>query len=127
MATTVRTVDDLARMFAERLPAHGGYISAKQARWLKDVYRRERGRGYDPREQVGGDLCEDCHAGWSLQEARNGAGMLRLGVCIHRPCTEAACSCQDGGRYTGAHLNAPAEQAEDAAKAAWLAKYGAIE
>ena len=104
-AARPRTADDLARMFAERLGAHGGFISVKQAAWLTDVFRREIAHIYDPRMEPQGWLCEVCHAGWQLHIRRNGAGHLRLGTCAHRVCRVAGCSCQTGTRSAGCHLD----------------------
>ncbi len=94
-ATTARrTASDIARMFAERLPAHGGFISVKQTAWLRDQDRREQGRGYDPRGEAQGVLCETCTSFWRLHVARNGAGKLHLDTCAHRRCEVAGCSCK---------------------------------
>src|SRR3712207_3324963 len=92
--TTRRTADDIARLFAERQSAHGDYISVKQANWLSDHYRRERGRGWDPREEPTGTLCETFPTFWHLHRAQTGASMLRRQTCEHRPCTVAGCSCK---------------------------------
>jgi len=77
------TADQIASMFVERLPAGGGWISAKQATWLVDVFRRElEAAGHEYRREHGrrwasGNLVPTTAGGWDLTVAPNGAGMLK--------------------------------------------------
>ena len=70
------TADQIAGLFAARLPAEGGYITNKQGCWLQSVACREQGR------PAGGTVTGTLADGreWNLRHSgnRNGAFTLRL-------------------------------------------------
>jgi hypothetical protein len=70
------TAAQIVTLFAERLPATGGYISNKQGAWLQAVACREQGR------PAGGTVTGTLPNGveWNLRHSgnRNGAFSLRL-------------------------------------------------
>lgn len=70
------TAAQIVALFAERLPAEGGYISNKQGRWLQAVACREQGR------VAGGAVTGELPNGgeWRLRHSgnANGAFSLRL-------------------------------------------------
>lgn len=70
--------DQVARMFFDRLPDSGGWISAKQAKWLYDVAQREIERsGYHGPLRDAANRKQVAGSDWTLTIAPNGAGMLR--------------------------------------------------
>lgn len=76
MTTPRLTADQIAALFAERLPFHGGYISNKQGRWLMSTASREAGV---PRSRsMGGYLADGREWVCSFSGNANGAFSLRL-------------------------------------------------
>lgn len=89
--------DGIARLFAARLPAHGGWISVKQVTWLHGTWKREivRQFGHAPTRESRGVLCAECGTSWDLWIAPNGAGTLKTQPCAHRPCQTINCTHPD--------------------------------
>ena len=73
------TADEIAALFAERLPDTGGGLTVKQVNWLFSVAEQEIRRGgyHGPiGRSVNGRLADGRF--WTLNRMPNGAGYLKL-------------------------------------------------
>lgn len=86
-ATAFRSASDIAHLFAQRLRPDGGWVSAKQARWLKNVadteMRRDDRNFRSERHAAFGIFCQPCGSEWRLSIMGNGAGSLQIETCRH--------------------------------------------